>query len=162
MKLNIDLSPMRDALKALSSDKILKAHLKQMAKEIATYCRRELYKRTPKVRGELARGWMRSGGIRIRTSSKRCRVELVNPVEYAMAVNYGHWSHNQFNVGGPPYWVTWSHRTVPYYDGMNNDRFVFGHFFVEKTVLALENSDVVADMIEEHLQEWFEECINGK
>ncbi len=162
MKLEIDVNPMRDALKMLNSDKILKAHLKQMAKEIAAYCKRELYKRTPKVTGELARGWMRSGGIRIRTTSKGCHIELVNPVEYAMAVNYGHWSHNQFNKGGTPYWVTPSHRTVKWWAGKSDARFVYGHFFVEKTANMLEFSNVMTDIIEDHLMEWFEECINGK
>ena len=136
-----------------------------MAKELAAYCRKELYKRTPKVTGELARGWMRSGGIHIRTTSKGCHIELVNPVEYAKAVNYGHWSHNQFNKGGAPYLVDPSHRTVKWnwFVGEDSDpHFVYGHFFVEKTALALDKSAVVADIIEDHLQEWFEECSNGK
>ena len=160
MRVHYDMSELEKVVKNLSNSRLIKRHINQMAREIAHFCRDELYKRTPKKTGDLARGWYYSGGIRIIPKGTGCTIELANMVEYANAVNYGHWSYNQFNVPeGPPYLV--KNRTVPYYSGNNADRFVFGRFFVEKTAVALEGNERIIETIAVNLQEWFRECING-
>lgn len=159
--MKIDVSEMEEAIKRLNSDSLLRKHIKQAAREVAIICQRELYKRTPKKTGDLARGWYYSNGIRVLPRKNGCQVELVNPVEYARAVNYGHYSYNQFNVGGEPYEVNPSHRTVQWWDGNGESTFVYGHFFVEKTVIALDGDNRLIDTIAVNLYNWFEECGNG-
>lgn len=166
--MKIDVSEMEEAIKRLNSDSLLRKHIKQAAREVAIICQRELYKRTPKKTGDLARGWYYSNGIRVVPRKNGCQVELVNPVEYARAVNYGHFSHNQFNKGGEPYEVR--NRTVlwSWYAGESGsdtnpwgNTYVYGHFFLERTVVALDGDDRIIDTIAVNLYNWFEECGNG-
>lgn len=161
MGISIDTSDLDRAIRQMSESVKRHRYFREIAMDIAKICRRELYNRTPKKTGKLSKGWFDSSGMRFYITSDGYRVELINPVEYGLAVNNGHYSHNQYNVGGTPYRVKPEHRTVPYYKGNNADTFVYGHFFVEKTVVALENDSRLADIIEAKLQEWFEECCNG-
>lgn len=161
MGITIDMSDLERALNALADESRLDRYFREIASDIAKICRRELYSRTPKKTGKLARGWLDRNGLRITVTNDGYLLELVNKVEYANAVNYGHYSHNQYNPGGEPYTVNPTHRTVKYYSGNNADTFVFGHFFVEKTTVALYSDSRLTDVIEKKLQEWFEECING-
>lgn len=165
--MKIDVSEMEEAIKRLNSDSLLRKHIKQAAREVAIICQRELYKRTPKKTGDLARGWYYSNGIRVVPRKNGCQVELVNPVEYARAVNYGHFSHNQFNKGGEPYivknrTVMWSAYASDFGDPSSPEpTFVFGHFFVERTKNALDGDNRLIDTIAVNLYNWFEECGNG-
>lgn len=161
MGVSIDTSELNRVMEELSNEVRRNRYFREMAEEIAKICRRELYRRTPKRTGTLAKGWLGNRGMRFYVLKNGYRLELVNPVKYALAVNNGHYSHNQYNVGGEPYRVNPSHRTVPYTMGNNADTFVYGHFFVEKTALALENDSRLTDIIDSKLQEWFEECKNG-
>ncbi len=166
MGITIDTSELTKALNALADTSTLTRYFRRIADEIAQICRRELYTRTPKKTGRLAKGWLERDGLRFRVTHNGYELELINKVEYARAVNYGHYSYNQYNVGGPPWHVNPSHRTV-FYDSSygekpnDPDSFVFGHFFLEKAEVALYSDSRLTSIIEKQLQEWFRECTNG-
>ena len=84
------------------------------------------------------------------------QVELINQVEYATYVNDGHYSYNQFNKGGQPYVV--KNRTVRYYQGNRDKTFVFGVFFVEKSVVEVGNSRI-EQYVFPHIEKWFRWCL---
>lgn len=120
-----------------------------------------LFNKTPVKTGQLAAGWGGSENYsyKIKERKNGYEVELINRVPYALYVNDGHYSHNQFNKGGDPYVV--KHRTVPYYQGNSEATFVFGRFFVEKSILELENNYKLNAILFKELEKWFRWCVNG-
>lgn len=139
-----------------------KVAVKQLAKDLHEM----LFNQTPVKTGQLAAGW---GGAEnysyvIKELKSGYKIEFINRVPYAKYVNDGHYSYNQWNKGsGRPYVV--KHRTPKIHtvDGANRDAtFVFGHFFVEKSVLLLENDESLNAIIAKELDKWFRWCVNGK
>lgn len=131
--------------------------MREAAKKIATEVYKRLKQRTPRRTGKLARGWDTAGNLAFRvttTARGQYMVELTNDVEYATSVNYGHHSYNQF---GGPYVV--KRRTVPYYSGGSGATFVYGHFFVEKAILELEEGKAIKQIMNRCLETWFKGCI---
>lgn len=134
--------------------------MKTATEEIARVLLETIKRKTPVVTGELLQGWSDNNiGSLIKVRSNGYEVILVNKVEYASAVNNGHYSYNQYNKGGKPYIVR--NRTVPY-DGKfggnypNADTYVFGRFFVEKSIFELsESKSIIEGIIMEHLQDWW-------
>lgn len=162
MKLKWDMHELEDFAKRLGETEKFEQACKEVVKKLADELREMLFKQTPVKTGQLAAGW---GGaenyaykiVELKTSYK---ITLYNRVPYAKSVNDGHYSYNQYNVGGTAYRV--KHRTVPYTQGNRSERFVFGHFFVEKSILALENSSELDKILYKELEKWFAWCVNGK
>lgn len=129
---------------------------KEITQKVAKALHARLKEQTPKRTGELRSGWDKSGNLafRVQSESNGFFVELRNETKYADWVNYGHHSYNQF---GGPYIV--KNRTVQYYDGKNEATFVYGVFFVEKSILELEESKAVKKLAERCLDTWFKGCI---
>lgn len=125
--------------------------------EIAKALHRALLTRTPVVTGNLRAGWSRGENLAFRVTKVKNGyvVELSNDVDYASWVNYGHHSYNQY---GGAYEV--KNRTVKYYQGNNGKTYVYGHFFLEKSILDVEEQ--VEQIIHKELQKWLEWCVNGK
>lgn len=159
MKLKWDLSELEDFADRLSETARFERACKEVVKKLAKELQEMLFNKTPVKTGQLAAGW---GGtenyaykiVELKTSYK---VTLYNRVPYAKAVNDGHYSYNQY---GGAYVV--KHRTVPYTQGNGDPTFVFGHFFVEKSILTLENSSELEKILYKELEKWFARCINGK
>lgn len=131
--------------------------MKDAAQQVAKAVYKKLKQKTPRRTGQLVGGWDSAANLAFRVSRvnrSTYMVELTNNVKYANAVNYGHYSHNQF---GGPYVV--KHRTVPYYQGNNGATFVYGHFFVEKSILELEQSNAIEKIMNRCLRAWFRGCI---
>ena len=130
-------------------------YVKKACQELARQLRAALLQYTPVVTGELISGW---GGNNLSFQAVRTgegfKVELINRVPYALYVNDGHYSFNQF---GGPYIV--NHRTVKYTQGNNHVTFVYGHFFVEKSVVATEKK--VEDIVYPWIDKWFRWCCGG-
>lgn len=125
--------------------------------EIAKALHRALLTRTPVVTGNLRAGWSRGENLAFRVTrvERGYVVELSNDVDYANWVNYGHHSYNQY---GGAYEV--KNRTVSYYQGNKGKTYVYGHFFLEKSILDVEGQ--VERIIQKELQKWLEWCVNGK
>ena len=139
-------------------DEFAKVAVKQLAKDLHEM----LIKQTPVKTGKLKSGWEESENYAytIKEMKTGYKIELVNKVEYAVWVNNGHYSRNQWNKKPKkPYRV--KNRTVPYTQGNSDDTFVFGHFFVEKSILLMENDATLNAIIAKELDKWFRWCVNG-
>lgn len=136
-----------------------KIAVKQLAKDLHEM----LKSQTPVKTGKLKSGWDEAENYTytIKEMKTGYKIELVNKVEYARWVNNGHYSYNKWNVGtNNPYEV--KNRTVPYTQGNSDSTFVFGHFFVEKSILLMENDETLNTIIANELDKWFRWCVNGK
>ena len=105
-----DLERLRQQLQQAAADE--DAFLRSCAKELAARLLRKAIRRTPvgvypsgsgKVGGTLRRGWTAERDITVKQDGKNFIVEIVNPVEYASYVEYGHrtrghtgWVEGQF------------------------------------------------------------------
>jgi hypothetical protein len=157
MKLTWDLDQLVDFGNRIGNTETFETYLMTATQEIAKALHKALLTRTPVVTGNLRSGWSRGDNLAFRVQQVRngYMVELSNDIEYARWVNYGHHSYNQF---GGPYEV--KNRTVKYYQGGNGKTFVYGHFFVEKSILDTEPK--VEKIIRQELKDWLRWCVNGK
>ena len=158
MKLEWDISELDEFGNRLANTAKFKEYCKRIVKQLAKELQDMLINQTPVKTGQLAAGWggAENSAYKIEELKTCYKVTLYNRVPYANSVNDGHYSYNQY---GGPYEV--KHRTVPYTQGKNDPTFVFGHFFVEKSILLLENSSVLDMILYKELNKWFEWCING-
>lgn len=163
MKVKFDFRELDDFRKRLSSNKKLSSHWKEATRELADVLKEMIKNNTPVKTGKLKRGWDAQGGkasYTIRVSKNGYSISLYNRVEYAEAVNYGHHSYNQF---GGPWIVNDENRTVEYTRGESGATFVYGHFFIERSIEELQrNPDLVYKIIGDELGKWWGWCVNGK
>lgn len=159
MKLEWDFSELDGFVKRINDVDKYESMCRKLTQELAKVLHEMLFETTPVKTGQLAAGWggAENYGYRITALSTGYKVELLNRVPYAKAVNDGHHSYNQY---GGPYEV--KNRTVPYTQGKNDPTFVFGHFFVEKSILKVENSNELEKVLSKELEKWFAWCVNGK
>lgn len=131
----------------------------EATRELAKVFQTMLINKTPVVTGQLATGWggSKNCSYTVKRMKSGFKVEFVNEVPYAKYVNDGHYSYNQY---GGPYVV--KRRKVPYYQGNRDATFVFGHFFVEKSIVELENGIELNKVLRKELEKWFRWCVNGK
>lgn len=159
MKLEWDLSELEDFAERLENTAKFKVVCKKLTQELAKILQEMLFNTTPVKTGQLAAGWGGAENYAYKVVElKTCyKVTLYNRVPYAKYVNDGHYSYNQY---GGAYEV--KHRTVPYTQGNNDSTYVFGHFFVEKSILKVENSAELEKVLSKELEKWFAWCVNGK
>ena len=159
MKLKWDLHELTDFADRLHDLSKFQEVCKRLVKQLARELQEMLFAQTPVKTGQLATGWGGSENYAYKIEALRnsYKVTLYNRVPYAKFVNDGHYSYNQY---GGPYEV--KRRTVPYTQGNGDSTFVYGHFFVEKSILLLENSDKLDKLLEKELEGWFRWCVNGK
>ena len=158
MKLKWDLDELwnfRDKLTVATFEK----HMKNMTRELAYILLQMIKKHTPVKTGKLQSGWDNTENLSytIIQTKTGFKVELVNKVDYATYVNYGHRSKNQY---GGPYTVT--KRTVALDDRWGQtatEYYVYGHFFLEKGVLDSEQK--MEHVLNKHLNRWWKECFSG-
>lgn len=165
MKFKWDLSEWLEFADRVSDTAKFEDFAKKVTKQLTIELREMLVKTTPVKTGQLAAGWGGAENYAYAIVSRKNRYEitLFNYVPYATAVNDGHYSYNQLNVGGAPYVVkkrTDKIYTVP--DAIQDDTYVFGHFFVEKSIVNLEDQTALSAEIEKELDKWFRWCVNGK
>ena len=154
MKLEWDFSEWVEFADRLNNIEKFESYLIDASKELAEVLRKMLITNTPVKTGKLVSGW--KSNYTVKKVAEGYEITLQNKTPYAYYVNYGHYSYNQY---GGAYVV--KNRTVPYTQGNNDDTFVFGRFFVEESVLLLENSTKVDEVILDALKNWFVWCLNG-
>lgn len=129
----IDNRELRDfAKKFNNATENSKTAIKKTIEYVARQFLKDVKARTPKKTGNLRQHWdLDNADIVVKETKHTFTVYLVNKAEYAKWVENGHFSYNQFNVGGAPYTV--KNRTVPYTYGTNAPTFVYGVFYLKKT-----------------------------
>jgi hypothetical protein len=159
MKLKWDFHELYDFGKRVGNVSKFEDTCKKLTQELAKVLHSMLLNDTPVKTGELRSGWTDGENYKytVKKVSNGFEVELKNKVPYALSVNDGHYSYNQY---GGAYVV--KNRTVPYTQGNSDATFVFGHFFVEKSILKLENSNTLEKVLYKELEKWFRWCVDGK
>ena len=166
MKLEYDFKAIYEFGKKLRNYEQFEQTVMEATQELAKILHRILKKNTPVDTGELKAGWDGENlKYKVEKVNGGYEVTFTNKVEYAWWVNYGHLSYNQFNVGGEPYEVKnrvkvtspkqWQNDVSAYKDAPAY--FVYGHFFVEQSVLAMEKKNLEKTLYKE-LEKWFEWC----
>lgn len=156
MEVDCVLEGFDNVIKRLSNMSAFEAEIKEAVKEITDALRKALIQHTPVLTGKLRDGW--KSAYVIKRTDDGFLVELINAVDYARAVNYGHWVYNQL---GGPYLVK---KRAVQIDGRwgqsENPYRVNGSFFVEKGALQTENQ--VETILTAHLEQYWRWCFNGK
>ena len=157
MKFKLDFSSIEDYAKKLSDDEMFKEMLKDIVEQITDDFMDVLLRNTPEKTGRLRQGWLDSVPYHIKKVNGGYTIELNNSCPYANAVNYGHHAYNQF---GGPYIV--KNRTVEYYQGERGATFVYGVFFLEKSLEEYSGSQTnIRNAIKRELENWWEWVNNG-
>lgn len=157
MKLEYDFKAIYEFGKKLRNYEQFEQTVMEATQELAKILHRILKQKTPVETGELKAGWDGENlKYKVEKVNGGYEVTLTNKVEYAWWVNYGHMSYNQF---GGPYEVK-NRVKVPNPKQWQKDAssyFVYGHFFVERSVLAMEQKNLEKTLYKE-LEKWFEWC----
>ena len=155
MKIEWDFSELTEFAERLSNTSRLEREMRFAAKEIASTLLKRIKTLTPiGDTYQLVNGW-NGNDFAVKKTGDGFEVLIVNRTPYALSVNDGHKAYNQY--GGP--WpikkrikVTsphqWQEGDATYY--------VFGHFFVERGILQLENTRQVEEIIMRKLQKWWD------
>lgn len=142
-----------DNLRSLGS--AFSPNLQRAARDIAKALLRDMKTFTPIDKtGKLIRGW-EGNDFLVKPAKDGYIVEIVNTTEYALAVNDGHRAFNQF---GGPYPIKRRVKVKSPHQWQEGDltMYVFGHFFVERGILKLENTDEIEQIIMKELQKWWD------
>ena len=170
MKVKFDFKQLEEFNDRLQDSAELHKHYKMICRELADVLKETIKNNTPVKTGKLKAGWdnqNHKASYTVRKNKNGYSVTLYNNVPYADYVNYGHYSYNQYNKGGEPY-VVYNRVKVLFrsdYDDLDIDenRYVFGHFFVEQSIVELESFPAVLEKIaEKELLKWWRWCVNGK
>lgn len=131
--------------------------LKQATREVADMLRRTMIIRTPFETGTLRAGWSQNG-IHVEPVSGGFQVQLVNPVEYATWVNDGHRVRNRKDGD---YLKVRNRVKVPVarkWQKNTSDWYVYGHFFVESSIMIMKDQGYLEKIIMENLEKWMRWC----
>ena len=142
------------------ADKLVDIRLEETFKRITKDISKALLKRvkglTPVDNHELINGWD-GNQFRVTEVEGGYEVEIVNTVDYALYVNDGHKVYNQY--GGPyPIKKRIQVRSPHQWQKGDQTYYVFGHFFVERGILQLNNTQEIEGIIMRELQKWWEGC----
>lgn len=153
MKVTFDFSELDKFAENLKDYHRFETTLMTATQNIARVLHKYLLQQTPVDTGNLRKMWSAGGNLSftVERVERGYEVVLINEAEYAIAVNDGHYSYNQFNKGGKPYVV--KNRTVPYKQGGKAKTFVFGRFFVEDSIDLTYPK--VEELIMKELRKWW-------
>ncbi len=157
MQLKFDFSEVESFTAKLKDQVIRREFFKGIIRKLADELKMMLKNNTPVKTGELQKGWDANNrpSYLVEEINNGYRITLYNQVPYAKYVNDGHYSYNQY---GGPYIV--KNRTVTYTQGNNDTTFVYGHFFVEKSIIYME--DTLERKVAKELEKYWERMLNGK
>lgn len=164
MKLDWDLHELVEFGDRLVDADGFEQYMKKATQEIAKKLHQTLIKHTPVDFGNLQMGWRTSENYSymVEVVGNGYEVTLFNRTLYALWVNDGHKQRPGRFI--PGYWEGSHFRYDPNADsGMVLKKpWVQGRFFVEKSVLELENSVVIERIVNAQLKKWYRWCVNGK
>lgn len=155
MKIEWDVSELIDFANHLSDTSKFDREMRFAAKEIASVLLKAIKTFTPVGDTyQLVNGW-NGNDFAIKVVDGGFEVLLVNTDEKALWVNDGHKAYNQF---GGPYPIR--HRvkvtSAHQWQKGNPSYYVFGHFFVERGILQLNNTKQVEQIIMNKLKKWWD------
>lgn len=154
MKFEWDFSEFTKFGKRLQDTAQFTKNIERIAKEIAKALLKCMKSLTPVDEYDLINGWDGNKFV-VTKNGDSYEVLIVNKTPYALYVNDGHMAYNQH---GGPYPIKrriqvrsphpWQQGDATYY--------VFGHFFVERGILQLNNTREVENLIMRELEKWWD------
>lgn len=171
MKIEYDFREFHKFADNLRDTSRLSQPMSVATKEIAKELLLRMKKFTPRETGKLIAGWEGNAFV-VTKRNNGFEVLIVNTDPKARWVNDGHRAFNQY---GGPYKI---HDTVsvgPFgklqgrlkvkspYQWQKGDTayYVYGHFFVERGIVELNDTDEVERLLMKELQKWWRGCLNG-
>ena len=154
MKLEWDFSELSKFAANLSNIGKFDRQMQNATKRLAKALLKWMKTYTPVDEYTLMNGW---GGnnFAVTKTSNGFEVLIVNKAPYASAVNDGHTVHNQH--GGPyPVKRRIKVRSPHQWQADPSEWYVFGHFFVERGILRMENTTEIEQIIMQELQKWWD------
>jgi hypothetical protein len=164
MKLELDFSELTEFANELINPK-LEDTFKRITKDIGKALLKRMKSLTPVDEYDLINGW-EGNQFAVKKVANGYEVLIVNKDPKAPWVNDGHMAYNQH---GGPYKIHphghWSKNKPrgriqvrsPYQWQQGDQKYyVFGHFFVERGILQLENTDEIEQIIMRELQKWWD------
>jgi hypothetical protein len=163
MKLKWDIHELINFGDRVSNSEHFGEYLGKATQEIAKKLHKMLISETPVDFGNLQAFWQTEENYSylIIRKADGFEVTLINRALYATWVNDGHKQRPGRFI--PGYWIGNHFR----YDPTANEGMVLrkpwvqGKFFVENSILKVENSRAIERIIQKELQKWFRWCING-
>lgn len=155
----IDMSSIEALFYALNNQEKLENAMMLITKICSKRLHDFLLKETPVVTGQLRAGWSHGDNLACKVIPVKdgYEVHFTNNVEYADWVNRGHVVRNR--KGGPNLRI--HHRKVAYYDGIAGPYYVFGVFFVEKSIIKLEEgTNAIEHIVSNILDQWWDWCLS--
>lgn len=140
------------------ADKLVSVSLDDTFKRITKDLAKALLKRmkgfTPADSYELINGW-EGNKFLVTATATGYEVLIVNKTPYASYVNDGHKVYNQY---GGPYPIKHRIQVRSPHQWQQGDAtyYVFGHFFVERGILQLANTQEIEGIVMRELQKWWE------
>ena len=163
MKLKWDFSEWLEFAERLTDVEQFDIYIGKVAQEIAKKLHQMLITNTPVDFGTLQAFWQTEENYSyiIEKRGSSYEVTLINKAIYATWVNDGHKQRPGRFI--PGYWEGNHFRYDPNADsGMVLKKpWVQGRFFVEKSILQVENSVVIEKLLNTQLKKWFRWCVNG-
>ena len=164
MRLKWDIRELTDFGDRVGDVKNLDKYLSKAPQEIAKKLHQMLITNTPVDFGTLQAFWQTEENYSyiVEKTGSGYEVTLINRAIYALWVNDGHRQRPGRFI--PGYWEGKHFRYDPNADGgmVLKKSWVDGKFFVEKSILQVENSAVIEKIINKQLKDWFGWCVNGK
>ena len=164
MKLNWDFKELTDFMNRLNDQKSFDEYLSKATQNIARTLHKMLITNTPVDFGTLRSFWETDENYSylVEADSNGYNVTLINRGVYALWVNDGHSQRPGRFIPG-----RWDGKHFRYDPNANEGMvlkkpWVKGHFFVEKSILELENNALIENIIFKEIENWFGWCVNGK
>ena len=156
MKVKWDFSEFNEFANNLKNFSRFERELQLAAKEIASVLLKMIKNFTPIGETyQLMSGWD-GNTFAVRRVTNGFEVLLINKDEKALWVNDGHRVRNRKDGE----YLTVHHRikvpTAYQWQKDASDKYVFGHFFVERGILQLNNTQQVEQIIMKKLQKWWD------
>lgn len=155
MKITWDTSEWEKFANDLSNVSRFEREMKFATKELASALLKAIKTFTPVGDTyQLMSGWD-GNDFAVKQVGNGFEVLLVNKDEKAIWVNDGHTAHNQY---GGPYPIHKRVKVTSPYQWQQGDAtfYVFGHFFVERGILQINNTQQVEQIIMRKLQKWWD------
>lgn len=154
MKIEWDFSEFTKFANELSQTAKFNREMQFATKELASALLKAIKYLTPVGDTyQLVNGW-NGNNFAVRQVANGFEVLLVNTDEKAIWVNDGHMAYNQH--GGPyPIKRRVKVKSPHQWQKGTPEMYVFGHFFVERGILQLSNSQQIEQIIYKHLQKWW-------
>ena len=155
MRIEWDFSELTKFAAELENLGKFEQHMKNATKRLAKELLKWMKELTPVDTHKLINGWDGNHFL-VTKQGDTFEVLIVNKTPYALAVNDGHRVRNRSDGEYLQVKRRIQVRSPYKWQSDVSDWYVYGHFFVERGILRLTNTQLIEQIILEELQKWWE------